>query len=95
MPSTEPGPASYASAGVDIDAGEQAVERFRPFAEKATRPEVRGGIGGFAGLFAAKFLATTATVMLGQRAGGTVVRVAACSSGAGGSAATTSPTCSS
>jgi phosphoribosylformylglycinamidine cyclo-ligase len=55
MPSTEPGPASYASAGVDIDAGEQAVERFRPFAEKATRPEVRGGIGGFAGLFAAKF----------------------------------------
>jgi len=46
--------ASYAAAGVDIDAGERAVEQFRPWAEKATRPEVLGGIGGFAGLFALK-----------------------------------------
>ncbi|MGQ0575349.1 MAG: phosphoribosylformylglycinamidine cyclo-ligase [Pseudonocardia sp.] len=46
--------ASYAAAGVDIDAGERAVEQLRPFAEKATRPEVMGGIGGFAGLFALK-----------------------------------------
>jgi phosphoribosylformylglycinamidine cyclo-ligase len=43
---------SYASAGVDIEAGDRAVELFKPLAEKATRPEVRGGIGGFAGLFA-------------------------------------------
>src|ERR1700760_4307710 len=43
---------SYASAGVDIDAGDRAVELFKPLAEKATRPEVRGGLGGFAGLFA-------------------------------------------
>jgi phosphoribosylformylglycinamidine cyclo-ligase len=49
-----PQPASYAAAGVDIDAGEEAVERFRPWTEKATRPEVLGGIGGFAGLFALK-----------------------------------------
>ncbi|WP_051341987.1 phosphoribosylformylglycinamidine cyclo-ligase [Pseudonocardia spinosispora] len=47
-------PASYAAAGVDIEAGEAAVEKFRPWAEKATRPEVLGGIGGFAGLFALK-----------------------------------------
>ncbi|HXV93281.1 MAG TPA: phosphoribosylformylglycinamidine cyclo-ligase [Pseudonocardia sp.] len=46
--------ASYASAGVDIEAGERAVEALRPFAEKAGRPEVIGGIGGFAGLFAPK-----------------------------------------
>ncbi len=46
--------ASYASAGVDIEAGERAVDAFRPFAEKASRPEVMGGIGGFAGLFALK-----------------------------------------
>jgi phosphoribosylformylglycinamidine cyclo-ligase len=46
--------ASYASAGVDIEAGERAVEAFRPFTEKASRPEVMGGIGGFAGLFALK-----------------------------------------
>ncbi|OZM84158.1 phosphoribosylformylglycinamidine cyclo-ligase [Pseudonocardia sp. MH-G8] len=46
--------ASYASAGVDIDAGERAVDALRPHAEKAGRPEVMGGIGGFAGLFALK-----------------------------------------
>jgi phosphoribosylformylglycinamidine cyclo-ligase len=43
---------SYASAGVDIEAGDRAVELFKPWASKATRPEVRGGLGGFAGLFA-------------------------------------------
>ena len=43
--------ATYAAAGVNIEAGEEAVERLRPFAEKASRPEVLGGIGGFAGLF--------------------------------------------
>jgi phosphoribosylformylglycinamidine cyclo-ligase len=43
---------SYASAGVDIDAGDRAVELLKPLAKKATRPEVRGGLGGFAGLFA-------------------------------------------
>jgi phosphoribosylformylglycinamidine cyclo-ligase len=58
MPSTSSGPdgpgISYASAGVDIEAGERAVEALRPLAEKAGRPEVMGGIGGFAGLFALK-----------------------------------------
>ena len=43
---------SYASAGVDIEAGDRAVELFKPLAQRATRPEVRGGLGGFAGLFA-------------------------------------------
>ena len=44
--------ASYAAAGVDIEAGDRAVELFAPLAKQATRPEVRGGLGGFAGLFA-------------------------------------------
>jgi phosphoribosylformylglycinamidine cyclo-ligase len=44
--------ASYAAAGVDIEAGDRAVELFKPLAKRATRPEVRGGLGGFAGLFA-------------------------------------------
>ncbi|WP_448852854.1 phosphoribosylformylglycinamidine cyclo-ligase [Corynebacterium sp. 335C] len=44
--------ASYAAAGVDIEAGDRAVELFAPIAKQATRPEVRGGLGGFAGLFA-------------------------------------------
>ena len=43
---------SYASAGVDIEAGDRAVELFKPLASRATRPEVLGGLGGFAGLFA-------------------------------------------
>jgi phosphoribosylformylglycinamidine cyclo-ligase len=43
---------TYAAAGVDIEAGDRAVELITPLAAKATRPEVRGGIGGFAGLFA-------------------------------------------
>ncbi|MFC0314549.1 phosphoribosylformylglycinamidine cyclo-ligase [Gordonia phosphorivorans] len=46
--------ASYAAAGVDIDAGERAIELFAPHAKRATRPEVVGGLGGFAGLFALK-----------------------------------------
>ena len=47
---------SYASAGVDIEAGDRAVELFKPLASKATRPEVRGGLGGFAGLFALRVI---------------------------------------
>ncbi|MGH3433589.1 MAG: phosphoribosylformylglycinamidine cyclo-ligase, partial [Thermocrispum sp.] len=45
---------SYAAAGVDIAAGEEAVERIKPYAERASWPEVMGGIGGFAGLFQLK-----------------------------------------
>jgi phosphoribosylformylglycinamidine cyclo-ligase len=45
---------TYASAGVSIDAGDEAVEKLKPLASKATRPEVLSGIGGFAGLFQLK-----------------------------------------
>src|ERR1700757_2766888 len=45
---------SYASAGVDMEAGERAVELLKPLAKKASRPEVVGELGGFAGLFALK-----------------------------------------
>ncbi|HTE52917.1 MAG TPA: phosphoribosylformylglycinamidine cyclo-ligase [Kofleriaceae bacterium] len=41
---------TYKDAGVDIDAGDRLVQRIRPLAAAATRPEVMGGIGGFAGL---------------------------------------------
>ena len=46
--------ATYAAAGVSIEAGEEAVEQLKPYAAKASRPEVLGGIGGFAGLFKLK-----------------------------------------
>jgi phosphoribosylformylglycinamidine cyclo-ligase len=43
--------ATYAAAGVDIDAGDRAVELMKASVARATRPEVVGGLGGFAGLF--------------------------------------------
>jgi phosphoribosylformylglycinamidine cyclo-ligase len=48
--------ASYADAGVDIEAGDRAVELMKEWVRKATRPEVVGGLGGFAGLFDASAL---------------------------------------
>jgi phosphoribosylformylglycinamidine cyclo-ligase len=42
---------SYAAAGVDIAAGDRAVELMKASVARATRPEVVGGLGGFAGLF--------------------------------------------
>jgi phosphoribosylformylglycinamidine cyclo-ligase len=44
--------ASYREAGVDIEAGERAVELMRSKVARARRPEVLGDLGGFAGLFA-------------------------------------------
>jgi phosphoribosylformylglycinamidine cyclo-ligase len=43
---------TYAGAGVDIDAGDEAVERIKASVRTTLRPEVIGGIGGFGGLFA-------------------------------------------
>lgn len=48
--------ASYAAAGVDIEAGDRAVTLMKEWVRKATRPEVVGGLGGFAGLFDASAL---------------------------------------
>jgi phosphoribosylformylglycinamidine cyclo-ligase len=41
---------TYKDAGVDIDAGNALVERIKPLAKSTMRPEVLGGIGGFAAL---------------------------------------------
>ena len=46
------GSLDYRSAGVDIDAGEEAVRRIKRHVASTTRPEVIGGIGGFGALFA-------------------------------------------
>jgi phosphoribosylformylglycinamidine cyclo-ligase len=43
--------ATYESAGVSIEAGNRAVELMKASVARASRPEVVGGIGGFAGLF--------------------------------------------
>lgn len=48
--------ASYKTAGVDIEAGDRAVELMKEWVKKTRRPEVLGGLGGFAGLFDASAL---------------------------------------
>ena len=42
---------TYAAAGVDIAAGEAAVDRIKGIVRSTYRPEVVGDIGGFGGLF--------------------------------------------
>jgi phosphoribosylformylglycinamidine cyclo-ligase len=54
----EPSPGlTYAASGVDIAAGERAVELMRSAVARTARPEVVGGIGGFSGLFDASNIA--------------------------------------
>ena len=43
---------TYKDAGVDIDAGDELVERIKPLVAATRRPEVLAGLGGFGGLFA-------------------------------------------
>ncbi|MGB0138792.1 MAG: phosphoribosylformylglycinamidine cyclo-ligase [bacterium] len=43
---------AYQRAGVNIRAGDEAVERIKIHARATHRPEVIGGLGGFGGLFA-------------------------------------------
>jgi len=45
-------PLTYKDAGVDIDTGNELVERIKPLVKRTRRPEVLAGIGGFGGLFA-------------------------------------------
>ncbi len=41
---------TYRDAGVDIDAGDELVDRIKPLVRRTQRPEVLGGIGGFGAL---------------------------------------------
>ncbi len=43
-------PTTYRDAGVDIDAGDDLVERIKPAVKRSMRPEVLGGLGGFGAL---------------------------------------------
>src|SRR5450755_3409337 len=44
---SEPHSYTYRDAGVDIDAGDELVERIKPLVKRTMRPEVLAGIGGF------------------------------------------------
>jgi phosphoribosylformylglycinamidine cyclo-ligase len=53
----ESGQSAYAQAGVDIEAGDKAVQLMKQWISRTERSEVIGGIGGFAGLFDASKIA--------------------------------------
>ncbi|SEG25106.1 phosphoribosylformylglycinamidine cyclo-ligase [Actinacidiphila yanglinensis] len=67
--------ASYAAAGVDIEAGDRAVTLMKEWVRKASRPEVVGGIGGFAGLFDASALKRYARPLLASATDGVGTKV--------------------
>jgi phosphoribosylformylglycinamidine cyclo-ligase len=67
---------TYEAAGVSIDAGDRAVELMKVWVDKARRPEVLGGIGGFAGLFDATALKKYDRPLLASSADGVGTKVA-------------------
>ena len=71
-----PSGATYEAAGVSIDAGDKAVELMKVWIDKARRPEMMGGIGGFAGLFDASALKSFDHPMLATSADGVGTKVA-------------------
>ncbi|MFE4396127.1 phosphoribosylformylglycinamidine cyclo-ligase [Kitasatospora sp. NPDC056808] len=68
--------ATYAAAGVDIEAGDRAVELMKQWVKKANRPEVVGGLGGFAGLFDASAFKNYERPLLASATDGVGTKVA-------------------
>jgi len=57
-------PLTYADAGVDINAGDEAVERIKGLASATFNSQVLTGIGGFGGLFKPDFSGIEAPVLI-------------------------------
>ncbi|MGB3829373.1 MAG: phosphoribosylformylglycinamidine cyclo-ligase [Ornithinimicrobium sp.] len=82
-PSTDPGLGgqpgtgiTYAEAGVDVEAGDAAVALMKSAVSRAGRPEVLGGLGGFAGMFDASALRGMARPVLATSTDGVGTKVA-------------------
>ena len=67
---------AYAAAGVDIEAGDRAVELMKAHVAATRRPEVLGGLGGFAGFFDASALARYEHPVLATSTDGVGTKVA-------------------
>jgi phosphoribosylformylglycinamidine cyclo-ligase len=67
---------TYRDAGVDIDAGDQLVERIKPHVRRTFRPEVIGDLGGFGALFALPRGYTDPVLVSGTDGVGTKLKVA-------------------
>ncbi|MBS1117870.1 MAG: phosphoribosylformylglycinamidine cyclo-ligase [Deltaproteobacteria bacterium] len=67
---------TYKDAGVDIDAGNALVDRIKPLAKSTMRPEVLGGIGGFAALCRIPTAYTNPVLVSGTDGVGTKLKTA-------------------
>lgn len=68
---------TYADAGVDIDAGNELVERIKPAAKRTSRTGVMAGLGGFGALFDLKDAGYSDPILVGATDGvGTKLRIA-------------------
>ncbi|WP_173931322.1 phosphoribosylformylglycinamidine cyclo-ligase [Chelativorans sp. Marseille-P2723] len=68
---------SYADAGVNIDAGNELVERIKPLVRSTRRPGADGEIGGFGGLFDLRAAGFSDPVLVAANDGvGTKLKVA-------------------
>lgn len=68
---------TYSQAGVDIDAGNDLVEKIKPMVRSTRRPGADGEIGGFGGLFDLKAAGFTDPVLVAANDGvGTKLKVA-------------------
>jgi phosphoribosylformylglycinamidine cyclo-ligase len=72
----EPTPITYADAGVDAEAGDRAVGLMKASVKRAQRPEVLGGLGGFAGMFDASVLTRMTRPVLATSTDGVGTKVA-------------------
>ncbi|NDL60809.1 phosphoribosylformylglycinamidine cyclo-ligase [Phytoactinopolyspora mesophila] len=68
--------ATYAAAGVDIEAGDRAVELMKEWVAKTRRAETYGELGGFAGLFDASALKSYRRPLLATSTDGVGTKVA-------------------
>ena len=67
----------YKDAGVDIEAGDRFVQLIKPLAQRTFTAGVRGGIGGFAALFAPDVSAYRRPILVAATDGvGTKLKVA-------------------
>lgn len=74
--SAAPQPVTYASAGVDTEAGDRAVELMKDAVRATHGPQVLGGVGGFAGLFDASALTGYRRPLLATSTDGVGTKVA-------------------